>query len=70
MLTYGYGDKGLELLGNDSSLASVLGTELISCAAAASGLGSVLVGRSGAATAGAGRALLYTGDGRRAFPIS
>ena len=70
MLTYGYGDKGFEMLGNDSSLTSVFGTELISGAAEASTLCSVLVGGSGAASADAGRALLYTGDGRRAFPIS
>lgn len=70
MFTYGYGDKGLEMSENDSDLTSVLGTELISGDAAASTLESVVVGGSGVATAGAGRALLYTGDGRRAFPIS
>lgn len=70
MLTYGYGDKGLERLGIDSAWTSGLGTELISGGAAASTLGSVLVGGSGVATAGAGRELPYAGDGRRAFPIS
>ena len=49
MLTYGNGDKGLEISGNDSSFTYVLGTDLI----------------SGVATADAGRALLYTGDGNK-----
>lgn len=79
-ITYGYGESDFENPWSDSALSSVLGTEFISglgCSAVStfgSGVASdfciVAVAGSGLASAGAGRALLVKGNGRRAFPIS
>lgn len=83
--TLGYGESGLEGPGRDSSSTCALGMELTSSgvdsasafggALLTSGLGSGFsagaslgVGVTSSA-GGAGRALLVTGDGKRAFPI-
>lgn len=84
-ITAGYGERGLGIPGSDSALTSVLGTEFTwgtgSAAGASIGLGANSGAASafctvlsveagwGAASVGAGRALLVTGDGRSAFPI-
>ena len=64
-ITVGYGESGLENPETGSALASVLGAEFICVAACA-----FCTAGSGLASAGAGRALLVTGTGRRAFPMS
>lgn len=85
-ITEGYGESGLEILGNDSAFTSCLATEFISGAgsATASAFGSEVktgaasafctvsldVAASTAASAGAGSALPVAGNGNRAFPMS
>lgn len=80
IITHGYGESDFENPGSDSALTSVLGTEFISGvtfpsvstfespATAFCTVLSVVAGSGIESTAG-GRALLITGDGRRAFPI-
>lgn len=79
IITYGYGESDFENPGSESALTSVLGTEFISGIAFLSVSTfespptafctlSVVAG-SGIESTAAGRALLITGDGRRAFPI-
>lgn len=80
-ITDGYGESDFENARSDSALTSVLGTEFISAlgcpavctfgsgAASAFCIALSAVVGSGLASAGAGRALLVTVNGRRAFPI-
>lgn len=68
-LTDGYGERGLENPETDSALTSVLGTAFIWGVASAFCTLVAVAADSELTSAGAGRVLLGTGDGRRAFPI-